>query len=98
LLFLLIAARRVFQRPQGQAFEQHAQAGDHVDREQGGGHQRQAQHGHAAESDEGAQHEEGALGEVDEVGNAEDEGEAQRDQGIDLADGQAVEDLAGKEF
>ena len=38
-----------------------------------------------------AQHHELALGEVDDVGGVVDQGEAERDQGIDRADGQAGE-------
>ena len=42
-------------------------------------------------ADEGAQHQEVALGEVDQLGRLVDQDEAERDQAVDAADGQAVQ-------
>ena len=47
-------------------------------------------------ADIGAVHEDGAMGKVDEADDPVDHGVAQRDDGVDRADGQAVDDLLEK--
>ena len=53
----------------------------------------------AADADEGAEHQQLALREIDDLHGVEDQEQAQRDEGIDASERQAVDDeLAHEEI
>jgi hypothetical protein len=84
---------RVLKRPQREALNQHAEYRRSGHRKRNSSEERQPGAGRRV-GKERAQHQERALGEVDEVRHAEDQREADRHERIDIADHEAVEDLA----